>query len=112
MSRKSYVWIEGELREKVTHNCAIVGSQYYYCIAGRWEPAGQTSPGEAPMIMPDIQPYTSMIDGSTITSRSRHREHLRAHGCIEVGDQKLPPPRLQDTATRGLREELIARING
>ena len=27
-------------------------------------------------IVPDIQPYTSMIDGSTIGSRSRHREHL------------------------------------
>lgn len=39
-------------------------------------------------IMSDIQPYRSIIDGSVITSRSRHREHLRQHGCIEVGDQK------------------------
>lgn len=60
-------------------------------------------------VMPDINPYTSMIDGSTITSRSRHREHLRAHGCIEVGnDSSLyrtpqpakPPPGLKETLIR------------
>lgn len=41
---------------------------------------------EAPMVMPDIAPYRSMIDGSLITSRSRHREHLKAHGYVEVGN--------------------------
>ena len=48
-----------------------------------------------PMIMLDIQPYTSMVDGSTITSRSKHREHLRQHNCIEIGNEKMqntPPP--------------------
>lgn len=45
------------------------------------------------MIMPDIQDYTSMIDGSRITSRSHHRRHLREHGCIEVGNEKLQPKR-------------------
>jgi hypothetical protein len=40
-------------------------------------------------VMNDIQPYKSMIDGSMITSRSRHREHLQAHGCIEVGNEKM-----------------------
>lgn len=51
-------------------------------------------------IMPDIKPYKSMIDGSEITSRSHHREHLRMHGCEEVGNdsslsrkpQPLQPP--------------------
>ena len=39
-----------------------------------------------PMVQGDIQPYKSMIDGSWITSRSQHREHLRKHGCREVGN--------------------------
>jgi hypothetical protein len=46
-------------------------------------------------IMLDIQPYKSMVDGSMITSRSKHREHLRQHNCIEVGNetmQNTPPP--------------------
>ena len=50
---------------------------------------GEYQPTAAHYVMPDIQPYQSMIDGSMITSRSRHREHLQAHGCIEVGNEKM-----------------------
>ena len=52
-----------------------------------------TKPGH--QIMLDIQPYKSMVDGSMITSRSKHREHLRQHNCIEIGNEKMqntPPP--------------------
>lgn len=38
-------------------------------------------------VMPDIAPYRSMADGSIITSRSQHREHLKRHGCVEVGNE-------------------------
>lgn len=61
-------------------------------------------------IMKDIAPYKSMITGETITSRSRHREHLKAHGCVEVGDQvdymvknirrPEPPPGLHEAIQR------------
>jgi len=44
-----------------------------------------------PMVMGDIQPYRSMVNGEWITSRSRHREHLKDHNCIEVGNEKLEP---------------------
>jgi hypothetical protein len=43
-----------------------------------------------PFILPDKQPYVSPLDGSYITSRSTHIEHMRRHGVIEAGD--LPPP--------------------
>lgn len=65
----------------------------------------------APRVMPDIEPYQSMIDGSIITSRSRHREHLRAHGYEEVGnDSSLtkPPAPIPDVNPGG-RKELIRR---
>ena len=42
-----------------------------------------------PQIMPDIQPYKSMIDGHMVTSRSEHRIHLRDHNCIEIGNEKM-----------------------
>jgi hypothetical protein len=45
----------------------------------------------APQVAPDIQPYKSMITGERIRSRSHHRQHLRDHGCIEVGNE--PPPK-------------------
>lgn len=68
MARKRYVYRNGEMVE--------VGADY------RPEPRQSSW-----QVMPDIQPYQSMIDGREITSRSRHREHLKAHGCIEVGNE-------------------------
>ena len=59
----------------------------------REELGKHTKPGH--QIMLDIQPYKSMVDGSMITSRSKHREHLRQHNCIEIGNEKMqntPPP--------------------
>lgn len=68
----------------------------------------------APMVMPDIKPYRSMCDGSMITSRSHHREHLKAHGVIEIGNETKhmrrkemkPPPGLKDTVVRLVNEKL------
>lgn len=59
-------------------------------------------------VMKDIQPYRSMIDGREITSRSTHREHLRAHGCIEVGNEtKYLKPRGPLQSPPGLKDTLI-----
>lgn len=110
MSRTSFVQINGKLYEKTGDNTVIIAGETWYCISGRWGPAG-SSPLSAPMIMPDITPYKSVIDGTEITSRSRHREHLREHGCIEVGNERPKPKNIPWTATHGLREELIARYN-
>ena len=57
--------------------------------------------------MKDIQPYRSMADGSIITSRSKHREHLKAHNCIEVGNETkyLQPKPL--TSPPGLKEAIL-----
>lgn len=41
----------------------------------------------APLIMRDIDPYRSMFTGERIHSRSAHRDHLRAHRLIEVGNE-------------------------
>lgn len=63
-----------------------------------------------PMVAGDIEPYRSMIDGRIINSRSEHRAHLKAHGCIEVGNEKQPTPRPM-TAPPGLKETLIGVAN-
>lgn len=63
-------------------------------------------------IMGDIKPYQSMIDGSWITSRSKHREHLRMHDCVEIGNDsslhRKPQP-LQSPS--GLKQTLIEVAN-
>lgn len=45
----------------------------------------------APQVIADIAPYRSVIDGSIISSRSTHRTHLKQHGCVEVGNERLKP---------------------
>lgn len=43
----------------------------------------------APTVINDIQPYKSMQTGEMITSRSTHRQHLKQHGLIEIGNEKI-----------------------
>ena len=70
--------------------------------------------GESAYIMPDIEPYKSMVDGSMITSRSKHREHLKEHGVIEIGNETkylkqkpvAPPPGLKEKVARQVYEKL------
>ena len=84
--KKIYVQIDGELVEKTNRH----------------------SESLAPMIMPDIQPYQSMADGSMITSRSQHREHLRQHNCIEIGNESMETKPVQIKSNR--KEVLRAQL--
>ena len=40
----------------------------------------------ASMVMSDIGGYISQVDGSWIESRSKHRDHLKRHGMVELGN--------------------------
>ena len=64
-------------------------------------------------VMGDIQPYLSTIDGTLIQSRSRHREHLRQHGCIEVGNDSsvLHPQYKPRESPPGLKDAIIRATN-
>ena len=39
--------------------------------------------------IPDIEPYRSMVTGEYITGRAKHRDHLRQHNCIELGNENV-----------------------
>lgn len=45
----------------------------------------------APYVIGDSIEYKSMITGEMITGRRQHRDHLKAHGCEEVGNERLKP---------------------
>lgn len=63
-------------------------------------------------VMPDIQPYRSMVDGTVINSRSRHREHLRAHGMVEVGnDSSLRAKQKPLQSPPGLKDAIIRAVH-
>ena len=90
----------------------------YIQIEGKLYEVGHEPHAErtGPDIMPDIEPYRSMIDGRMITSRSQHREHLRDNNCVEVGNEALKAmdyyKRLSpDVAPQQRRELIRAQID-
>lgn len=89
MSRRRWIWVDGR---------GLVPAEEFTP-----EPRAEFH------VMPDISPYISQIDGSEITSRSKHREHLNAHGCIEIGNEKVTPR--ADLRGTGAKEALIHAVN-
>jgi hypothetical protein len=65
---------------------------------------------EAPMVMSDIQPYISQVDGSVIESRSTHRSHLKQHRMIELGNEVPMQHKQADMSTKSkqARKQAIA----
>lgn len=68
----------------------------------------------APMVMPDIAGYRSMQTGEWIGSRSAHREHLKAHGLVEIGNEKITPrkPQVDREGIRRAAIEATRRVLG
>lgn len=62
-----------------------------------------------PMVIGDLEPYRSIITGEEISGRRQHREHLRQHGCEELGNdhlpkrQQVPLPPVRDDMHRALQ---------
>lgn len=88
----------------------------YVQINGVLYERGQEPLPEGHMVIPDIKPYQSMIDGTMITSRSQHREHLKANGCVEVGNEAMKIAaqafkNLPDAAAQSRRELIRAQVD-
>lgn len=69
-----------------------------------------------PMIMRDIGEYRSPLDGAMITSRSQHRDHMRAHDVVEVGNEKIgamqaAAERYSPSVDRELGEAIKRRVD-
>ena len=86
----------------------------YILIDGEWVERKRDKRGRWHYVMPDIQPYKSMIDGRMITSRSEHRAHLKAHNCVEVGNddpaKHIRKPKVKDTRLERLKWEINNRM--
>ena len=91
MTRKTYVLREGKLVEK---HLAI--------------PLHEST---APMIMGDLRPYQSMVTGEMVESRSRHRQILREHRLVEVGNETSYLKSKPITTPPGLKETLIRQVH-
>lgn len=66
-----------------------------------------------PFVLPDTKPYQSMVTGEVIGGRRQHREHLRQHGLIEIGNEKPVRRQVPDTTeqVRQAVHESFKRFN-
>lgn len=58
-------------------------------------------------IAPRFSEYKSQIDGSMISDRAQHREHLRAHGATEIGTAYDSDVRKLKEASREGKERTV-----
>lgn len=90
--RKSYVSVRGH--SKSVPKCytykGMDGRNYVLPeYGGSWDGVDIGQAG--PSIMRDMGEYVSPLDGSHITSRSQHRDHVRKHNVIELGNETVKP---------------------
>lgn len=87
--RRKYVWIADH---GVVAYCYVYhGHDGRYYLLEDDRGIAPRSGLKAPMVMRDITPYRSPIDNTMITSRSAHREHVKVHDVIELGNEHVPP---------------------
>ena len=60
-----------------------------------------------PRIILDRVEYKSMATGEMITSRSQHREHLKRHDLIEVGNEPVVNKKLVEKERKAKRRKEI-----
>ena len=93
MTRRSYIQVDGVLYEKGTEPLSAAQREAHY-------------------VQGDIEPYRSMIDGRWITSRAEHREHLRRHNCVELGNDVPTKPRgIPEVKPKERKELIAAQVN-
>lgn len=60
----------------------------------------------------DIAPYKSMVTGEVISSRAKHRDHLKKHDLVEVGNEveTMMKPRQKVKLSNENRKRRIAEV--
>lgn len=61
-------------------------------------------------IIGDIDPYQSMVTGETIGGRRQHREHLRQHGMVEIGNEHDKLKQFESKPSVNWREALSEQL--
>lgn len=98
MARESYVWRNGE----------FVPKRYAGPRPGVHGSSDKRADFSAPYVVRDIPAYRSMKTGEMIDGRRAHREHLKQHDLVELGNEmpKLETTRERLDRLRGGKDEL------
>jgi hypothetical protein len=75
-----------------------------------WKIKENMTKRQAPMVQSDIQGYISQVDGSWIDSRSKHRNHLKQHRMIEIGNDVPMKQKEVQAPSSEARKQAIGEI--
>jgi hypothetical protein len=76
-----------------------------------WEEKEKNVRRAAPMVASDIGGYVSQVDGSWIESRSKHRDHLKRHGMVEIGnDVPMRHKAVEVTNTEARKRQIAEQV--
>lgn len=89
VGRRTYVSVRGHTRS-IPRFKTYRGADGYNRLLPEYGGTDDHFGDASAYYMPDKAPYLSPLDGSYITSRSQHREHMNKHGVVEAGDMPLP----------------------
>jgi hypothetical protein len=112
VGRKSYVTVRGHSRSIPKYKTYLGTDRHNYLLPEYGGDYSGVAHGGGAYILPDKLRYISPMDGTEITSRSTHRDHMRRHGVVEAGDMKLgqqrsesaPMPRVGTDIQRAIAE--------
>ena len=62
-------------------------------------------------VMADMKEYQSPLDGSVVRSRKHHRDHMKRHDVIEVGNERIKPGLKKDYNPGNIRGDIQGAIN-
>jgi len=88
--------------------CRNVARGRFYWNGKDWVPYAPHAAGgkgRGLQVVRDIEPYRSVITGERVGGRRQHRDHLRAHGCVEVGND-MPTSKTPAVDRESIRQDL------
>jgi hypothetical protein len=104
MARSRTVWKDGEVYAEYE------GGKLTY-LNPKYQAPKRSDTVQAPYFMKDIGEYRSPLDGQRITTRSAHRDHMKAHNVIEVGNERMPAtPSAPPSVDRDLGQAIKQRL--
>lgn len=88
IGRKTYVTVRGHSLSVPKYKTYLGTDRLNYLLPKYGGDLSGMGVGST-FIMPDKLTYVSPMDGTEVTSRSTHRDHMRQHGVMEAGDMKM-----------------------
>lgn len=106
--RKSFVSVRGHSKSIPKYKTYKSVNGYNYLLP-EYGGGEMVEAGTSTFVMPDKPGYVSPMSRTVVEGRAAHREHMKRHDVIEVGDQPMGYGAKRNNAPMGRAGRDIAR---